>query len=158
MNPGREKVIVVKMNPQGEETWRYEGWVLSRRKNSLLIEAYFNRSDFPFHEITLKSHDRFLERYYQDRWYNIFAIYDRDDGRLKAYYCNITQPAVFSADKVSYVDLALDLLVYPDGRYIVLDEDEFETLELNEKSQKKAREALKTLIAMAENGQLAQEI
>ena len=32
------------------------------------------------------------------------------------------------ASQIRYVDLALDLLVFPDGRQLVLDEDEFEAL------------------------------
>ena len=80
----------------------------------------------------LKTGDRFVEYYYSDRWYNIFAIHDRDDGKIKGWYCNIGQPAVIDDGIVSYVDLALDLWVSVDGKQTVLDEDEFEELKLNE--------------------------
>ena len=68
-------------------------------------------------------------RYYTDRWYNIFEIYDRDDGQIKGWYCNIGKPAVIEDGVVSYVDLALDLWVSADGKQTILDEDEFEELE-----------------------------
>jgi hypothetical protein len=34
-------------------------------------------------------------------------------------------PAEFSNGEIMYVDLALDILVYPDGRQLLLDMDEF---------------------------------
>lgn len=155
MTTDSNKVTVVKMNTACEETWRYDGRLLARDENSLLIEAFFNRKDLPFHGITLKENDRFIERYYNDRWYNIFEIHDRNDNRLKGWYCNISRPAEFSPGKIAYVDLALDVLVYPDGKYLVLDEFEFKELALAEESRVEALHALEELVAMAEAGSLA---
>jgi len=124
----------------------------------LLVEAFFNRDDLPFHGITLRENDRFLERYYTNRWYNIFEIHDRDDGRLIVRYCNVTTPAELEPGLISYVDLALDLLVYPDGAYLVLDEDEFEVLDLDPLCQLKARQALNALVDLAEAGRISREI
>jgi predicted RNA-binding protein associated with RNAse of E/G family len=64
---------------------------------------------------------------------------------LKGWYCNIGKPAVIEADSVSYVDLALDLWVAPDGRQTVLDEDELEALQLDEVTRNSAYAALKEL-------------
>jgi len=152
------EITVIKMNLLGEETWRYQGFILEKNENSLLIEAFFNREDLLFNGITLKENDRFLERYYQDRWYNIFEIHDRDDDRIKGWYCNVTRPAVFQSDSIAYVDLALDLLVYPDGKYLILDEDEFESLPLDSETQTRARQALEELIFLVENDHLVQLI
>ena len=123
---------ILKKNLADEVTWQYEGEELSRDKNSITIEALFNRDDMPFQEIVLKRNDRFVETFYSDKWYNIFAIYDRDDGKLKGWYCNITKPAIIEIDSVSYVDLALDLWVSANGQQTVLDEDELEELKLGE--------------------------
>lgn len=122
---------VLKKNLANEVTWQYEGVVLNRENNSVTIEAFFNRDDMPFQDIALKRNDRFVETFYTDKWYNIFEIYDRDDGRFKGWYCNITKPAVIEDGHVSYVDLALDLWVSADGRQTVLDEDELEGLGLD---------------------------
>lgn len=154
MTPSNQKLIVVKLNLQREETWRYDGQILESQPNTLLVEAFFNREDLPFHGITLKQQDRFIERYYSNRWYNIFAIHDRDDDRLKGWYCNVTRPAEFSPGKIAYVDLALDLLVYPNGKYLVLDEDEFNQLPLDPASRDQARQALFELIGIVKQNRL----
>ena len=46
---------------------------------------------------------------------------------------------------VSYRDLALDLLVFPDGKQIVLDEDEFEALQIPQADKDEAIAALREL-------------
>lgn len=83
-------------------------------------------------DVVLKKGDRFVEHYYTDRWYNIFAVYDRDDGKIKGWYCNIGKPVVIENGTVSYIDLALDLWVSTSGEQTVLDQDEFEKLNLKE--------------------------
>jgi len=127
----RMNIKVQKKNPAGEVTYEYEGVLLSRGKNLVTIEALFDRADMPFMDVVFKTGDRFVEYYYSNRWYNIFAIHDRDDGQIKGWYCNIGQPAVIEDGIVSYIDLALDLWVSTDGNQTVLDEDEFEELKLN---------------------------
>lgn len=136
---------ILKKNLAGEVTWQYEGVEVSRKENSITIEAFFNRDDMPFQEIVLKRNDRFVETFYTDKWYNIFEIYDRDDGKLKGWYCNITMPAVIEDGHVSYVDLALDLWVSAEGRRTVLDEDELEELGLEEELKGKIYDGLREL-------------
>ena len=144
-----DDITVIKLNLDEHETWRYTGEVLARDAHSLTLRALFNRADTPFHGILLRQGDIFIEIYYTDRWYNIFQIHDRDSAAIKGWYCNVTQPAEIEASQIRYVDLALDLLVYPDGRQLVLDEDEFEALQ-PEKSLRGAAIAalaeLKTLV------------
>lgn len=96
-------------------------------------------------DITLKRNDRFVETFYSNRWYNIFEIYDRDDGRFKGWYCNIGKPAIIADDFVSYVDLALDLWVSADGRQTVLDEDELAAWNLDDQLKLKVYESLQEL-------------
>jgi predicted RNA-binding protein associated with RNAse of E/G family len=139
------RIKVLKKNLADEVTWQYEGMVLHREENQVTLEALFNRDDLPFMDIVLKRNDRFVETFYSDRWYNIFAIYDRDDGKFKGWYCNICKPAIIADDFVSYVDLALDLWVSADGVQTVLDEDELEILVLDDKLKQKAHEGLEEL-------------
>jgi hypothetical protein len=137
-----EPIRVLKCNLEGKVTWEYEGRVLQREPNAIVLEAFFNRSDTPFMGVILKKRDRFVETFYTDRWYNIFEIYDRDDGRFKGWYCNVGQPAEITNGKVSYVDLALDLWVAVDGKQSVLDEDEFAALRMDANHREKALMAL----------------
>ena len=139
------RIKVQKKNLTGEVTYKYEGVLLSRDENSITLEALFDRADMPFQDVVFKTGDRFVEYYYTDRWYNIFAIHDRDDGKIKGWYCNIGMPAVIEDDVVSYVDLALDLWVSADGRQTVLDEDEFEALNLNAELKAGAQKGLEEL-------------
>ena len=140
-----DQVTVRKLQPGGEETWRYTGRVLERQPDRIMLEAEFNRDEVTFHGITLRRGDRFVETYYTDRWYNVYAIHNREDGGLKCWYCNIGRPAVIGDGEVSYIDLALDLLIYPDGRQLVLDEDEFAALALSPDERQHARQALQEL-------------
>ncbi len=125
-----EPVRVLKLDLEGKVTWQYDGRVVNRLPAAVVLEAFFNRPDMPFQDVVFKEHDRFVETYYTDRWYNIYEIYDRDSGKLKGWYCNISRPAVFGPATVSYVDLALDLWVSLNGEQTVLDRDEFEKLHL----------------------------
>jgi protein associated with RNAse G/E len=139
------RITVLKKNLAGEVTYRYDGVVLRREDNTVIIEAPFTRDDYPFMDIVLKRNDRFVETYFTDKWFNIFEIYDRDDGHFKGCYCNISKPAVIEDGVISFVDLALDLWVSTDGKQTVLDEDEFEELKPDEDMRRHATAALEEL-------------
>ena len=139
------KITIIKMDHDGSETWRYTGQFVERSSCSITIEAFFDRSDIDFQGMSLCFGDRFIETYYFDRWYNIFEVHDRDNDQIKGWYCNIGYPAEFRENTVSYKDLALDLFVFPDGRQIVLDEDEFNEIHLNAVERRKANDALNRL-------------
>ena len=145
------KITVLKKNLADEVTWQYEGVVVRREPNAVILEALFNRPDMPFMDIVLKQNDRFVETFYSDRWYNIFEIYDRDDGQVKGWYCNVGLPAVIEDGVVSYVDLALDLWVSTDGKQTVLDEDEFAELKLNDELSGAALQGLEELKVLFKN-------
>lgn len=139
------RIKVQKKNPAGEVTYEYEGVLLEHDEHSIVLEALFDRADMPFMDVVFRTGDRFVEYYYTDRWYNIFAIHDRDDGKIKGWYCNVGEPAVFEDGIVSYVDLALDLWVSTNGDQTVLDEDEFHELKLDDALRSRALQALTEL-------------
>lgn len=140
-------ITVIKRNTQGQETWRYQGRLVQHQGNKLVLEAYFDREAIWVEGMLLSKGDRFLETYYTDRWYNIFEIRSREDGALRGWYCNIGCPAEIDGDQLSYIDLALDLLVFPDGKQMVLDEDEFAGLEMSAETRRQALAALAELQA-----------
>lgn len=140
-------ITVIKLDIEGRETWRYSGELIERTADSIVLQAYFDRQDMELDGMLLGKGDRFLETYYTNRWYNEFEVHAREDDRLRGWYCNITRPAEIDGDVLSYVDLALDLLVFPDGRQQVLDEDEFMELDISPETRARARSALEDLRA-----------
>jgi predicted RNA-binding protein associated with RNAse of E/G family len=147
----KSSVTVHKLNENGKEVWRYSGEVLERSDNSVTLQAQFDHDDLDFHRLQIRHGDRFIETFYSDRWYNIFAIYDVDDNHHKGWYCNIARPARLEAEDIFADDLALDLIVTPEGESLVLDEDEFAALEISPEEHQRALETLAELITMAAN-------
>lgn len=143
-------ITVHKLNEQGVETWQYKGEVVERTENSLTLHAHFDRDEVRFFGLKLKRGDLFVETFYKDRWYNIFAIYDQGGKGHKGWYCNVTRPAVIGDGHIYAEDLALDLLVFPDGSQEVLDEAEFDALELSEGDRRSALDALDELRRLAD--------
>jgi predicted RNA-binding protein associated with RNAse of E/G family len=138
-------ITVHKLNEQGVEIFRYNGTLVKQKGTSLTLEARFERADVQFFELIFREGDRFIETYYTNRWFNIFEIHDVDDDHIKGWYCNITRPSRIEQGHIYAEDLALDLLVYTDGRVRVLDEDEFEEIDLSEADRKNAMSALEEL-------------
>lgn len=146
-------ITVYKRDHQGNPVWQYEGIVLAREAYCIQLEARFNRPDHvtPYH--VFRQGDRMIEWFYTDRWYNIFQMHDVDDDHLKGWYCNITRPARFEDNAIYADDLALDLMVYPDGRTLVLDEDEFADLPLDPLTEEHALAVLADLKRMADHAE-----
>src|SRR5262245_855309 len=88
-----EPVTVHKLNARGDVTVAWEGEVLQRTATSVQLQATFTRGPLALGYVTLRPGDRFVEWFYSDRWYNVFAVYNVGDGVFKGWYCNITRPA-----------------------------------------------------------------
>ena len=65
------------------------------------------------------------EYYWLDRWYSIFRFHE-PSGSLRNFYCNLNMPPVFADGVLDYVDLDIDVVVWPDFSYKVLDRDDYE--------------------------------
>lgn len=122
-----ETIVIRKILYDGQPSYTWEGTVTVSTGELLVIEATFNRGPRDFGYMVLEPGDLFVEFYYLDQWFNVFQIFSAQ-GDLKGWYCNIGRPPRLVEGELHYVDLALDLFVYPDGRQLVLDEDEFEEL------------------------------
>lgn len=142
----RQEITVYKLDHQHQPVWHYSGTILERSATTIVLEAYFNRDDYPTPYHTFKRGDRMVEWFFNDRWYNIFALHHHKTDTLEGWYCNITYPARFTDDAIYAADLALDMMVYPDGRMLILDEDEFAALELDLPARQKAEAALQELV------------
>ncbi len=60
--------------------------------------------------------------FYKKRWFNVI-------GQLKEfglfYYCNIATPYIIDGNIIKYIDYDLDLRVFPDGGFKILDYNEY---------------------------------
>ncbi len=98
--------------------------------------------------------------FFWDEWFNVIRIYDRD-LEFKGYYSDIITPVQKTLTMYTATDLYLDLFMFPDGTYVVEDEDEFEEAVrrglMDEGIIRNAREAIDRLVLMAEAGKYPPE-
>jgi len=144
-----ETITIHKLDASGREVWAYPTRLLARGRSWVRVEGIFDRNDVDLHDWVVRRGDRMVELFFDDRWYNVFAVHDGSTGGLRGWYCNITRPARLEPADVYAEDLALDLLVFPDGSSRVLDEDEFEALRLSPEDRAKALAALSELKELA---------
>jgi len=142
---------IIKRDAYGNQELSYNGTIRERGENFVCIDALFGFSDRDLGYVHLRQGDLFTEWFYSDRWYNIFRVQDVASHQLKGWYCNITRPAEIEHNQVSADDLALDVFVYPDGRTIVLDEDEFSELKLSDIDRQKAWDAVEDIKQLVKN-------
>src|SRR5258708_38035508 len=94
--------------------------------------------------------------FWRERWYNVFTNYD-DTGVLCDFYCNVSMPLTLSSNTLRYVDLDLDVKFSPDGRYEILDQEEFQEHSVKfaypDWLQEKALNAVSEIIALAASRQ-----
>jgi uncharacterized protein len=61
--------------------------------------------------------------FHSQHWFNVIGMI-REDGIY--YYCNISSPFILEEGALKYIDYDLDIKVFPDMTYTILDEDEYE--------------------------------
>lgn len=97
---------------------------------------------------------RSREYFWLDRWYNVFLFFE-PDGNFRNIYCNINVPPTYDSRVLEYVDLDIDIVVWPDRSYEILDQGEFEqnAIQYSYSDEIKARvnSAVEDLSAMAED-------
>lgn len=99
---------------------------LVARSDSLLV--FFGKFDSDvFHPELghIKTGTLSYEYYWLDRWYSIFRFHE-PSGSLRNFYCNVNMTPHFADSILDYVDLDLDVVVWPDFSYKILDRDDYE--------------------------------
>jgi protein associated with RNAse G/E len=119
-------VTVRALKYDGQEYRRWQAHFAGLVPAGVVLTAIFNpvvEGRTPFF-----GGDDAVEYFYGERGYNIIAGY-APGGALRACYCNICLPATFAiapeGPEIHFIDLDLDVLVWPDGRCDVTDEDDF---------------------------------
>lgn len=72
--------------------------------------------------ITWKTKEPAIMYFFKDKWFNIIAQLKKDGIY---YYCNIASPFVIEGLTIKYIDYDLDLRVFPDGSFKILDRGEY---------------------------------
>lgn len=154
-SPARTITVRV-LKYDGTEYRRWKASLAQQDESLLVLDAEFEYD--VQHQLLgeIKRGTRTIEYYWLDRWYNIFRFLN-EDGQTRLFYCNVNRPPKFEGDKLSYIDLDIDILVQPDLSYHVLDQDEFEKhAELfgyDDQTRRQARLAVEELIARIEQRQ-----
>lgn len=71
---------------------------------------------------TWKTKEPAIMYFFKDKWFNIIAQLKKDGIY---YYCNIATPFIIEENTIKYIDYDLDLRIFPDGGYKVLDQLEY---------------------------------
>ncbi len=71
---------------------------------------------------TWKTKEPAIMYFFKDSWYNII-VQLKKDGIF--YYCNIATPYIIEDGTIKYIDYDLDLRVFPDGGFRILDRNEY---------------------------------
>ena len=61
--------------------------------------------------------------YFKDNWYNVVAQLKKNGIY---YYCNLASPVIIENKTIKFIDYDLDLRIFPDNTYKVLDRAEYE--------------------------------
>ncbi len=104
---------------------------------------------------TWKTKEPAVLYFFKDKWYNIIGQYKKDGIY---YYCNIASPAIVEEDTIKYIDYDLDLRVFPDGSFKVLDRGEYkyhkELMGYSDKLDYVLKSQLSELIELVRNKEL----
>ena len=60
--------------------------------------------------------------FFKDKWYNIIVQLKKEGI---TYYCNIASPFIIEEDTIKYIDYDLDLRIFPNGSFKILDRQEY---------------------------------
>lgn len=90
--------------------------------------------------------------FYDNRWFNIISMI-RKTGIF--YYCNLASPSIYDGEAIKNIDYDLDVKVFPDGSYIILDENEYayhaELMKYPEDIRQIVEAEMQSLLEMIEN-------
>ena len=94
--------------------------------------------------------------FFKNSWFNIIGQL-KDNGIY--YYCNIASPYIIEEGTIKYIDYDLDLRVFPDGSFKVLDRGEYKyhkkLMNYSDTLDKILKSELTVLIEMVRKKELA---
>ncbi len=139
MNPWIWQVLSQKYDTHPHYTW--PAVLLGNDGQQLHLEYVASNASYSLHFT-----------FWRDRWYNVLTYYQADRS-LHHLYCNVAMPPSIQDHTITFIDLDLDVVFWPDGTREILDEDEFEAHRLRynypDSVQANARQAVNAILAEA---------
>lgn len=90
----------------------------------------------------------FLTYYFVKNGYTISKVFTKT-GEFQYYYCDLMEMQQTGNLRYVMVDLLLDLIIYPDGKYHIVDLDEFaDSIEKGEITKRQQIHSIRTLHEM----------
>ena len=90
--------------------------------------------------------------FFKNCWFNCIAQFKKNG---LYYYCNISSPYIIDEDVIKYIDYDLDLRVYPNGSFKVLDFNEYKyhkrKMKYSNEIDRIVKKELDSLIKMCQN-------
>lgn len=94
--------------------------------------------------------------FFKNKWFNIIVQYKKNGIY---YYCNMASPYIIEDNTIKYIDYDLDLRVFPDGSFKVLDRGEYkyhkQLMNYSEDIDLILKQELTELINMVRNKEMA---
>ncbi|MDQ3045898.1 MAG: DUF402 domain-containing protein [Chloroflexota bacterium] len=127
--PAGTVLTVIKLAPDGSEATRYPGTLRLSPIHEpwILIEAQWTSRPLLLDGLAFTPGGTLWEYFSAMHWFNVFAIHT-PEGTPRGWYANVTYPVDLdlSTDPpiLTWRDLYLDVILLPDGTFVVRDEDE----------------------------------
>ncbi len=116
-----ETITEIKTTLAGEEK-RFDCELLARDESETVV-VYRMPREVELEDVRLPENSISLGYFWAHKPFNAYHWLD-DDGRTLALYFNISDGTRLGASEIAWRDLAVDVLITPDLRCRVLDEDE----------------------------------
>lgn len=88
-------------------------YIVFGNEKTLVIEAQGN---------TWRTKEPAVMYFFKDKWYNIIVQLKKEGV---TYYCNIATPFIIEEGTIKYIDYDLDLRIFPNGSFKILDKQEY---------------------------------
>jgi len=133
-------------------SWQCE--MVEENKNYYVFVGEFQKEVSHSHLGVIRPKTVSFEYYWKNQWYNVFRFHE-PDGDFRNFYCNINMPPRLKDGILDYIDLDIDVLVWKDFSYQMLDLEEFaenaKRYNYSTKLKQKVSETLSELVTLIEN-------
>jgi len=151
-----EEINLYTINSRKLDNSIHRSWkakLLQKEESLLLFYGEFEKEVKHEHLGVIRRGTASYEFYWLDGWYNVFRFHE-PSGDLRNFYCNLNMPPILENNVLDYVDLDIDILVWKDFSYSILDLDEFaentEKFRYSKELREKVDSSLKELILKIE--------